>query len=93
MSSDDILEFFMKVLIIECFSYWGIIPVCREVSIISLKIGVNAVDSFFVRDSWIWSFGDGYLDVRIRFNNSSLVGSVKLHKVICDNSGDYVVIA
>ena len=58
-----------------------------------MKSGVNLVDSFFVRDSWWGSFDDGYLDVRIRFSNSSLVGSVKLDKVICDNSGVYVVIA
>ena len=58
-----------------------------------MKSSVNAVDSFFVRDSWRGSFDDGHLDVTIRFRNSSLVGSVKLDKVICDNSGDYVVIA
>ena len=30
----------MKGLIIECFSCWGIFPVSRDVSIISLKIAV-----------------------------------------------------
>ena len=43
----------MKGLIIKCFSCWGIVPVSREVSIISLKSNVSLVDSFFVR-----SFGD-----------------------------------
>ena len=51
MSSDDSLEFFMKGLIIECFSCWGIFPVSREVSIISLKSVVSLVGSLFVRDS------------------------------------------
>ena len=36
--------------------------------------------------------GDGHLAVRIRFSISSLVGRVKLDKVICGNSGDCVVI-
>ena len=83
----------MKGLIIECLRCLGIFPVSREVSIISLKSGVSTVDSFFVRDSGRGSFGDEHLAVRIKFSNSSLVGSVKLDKVICDNSGDCVVIA
>ena len=36
----------MKGLIIECFSCWGIIPVSREVSIISMKSGVSVVNVF-----------------------------------------------
>ena len=83
----------MKGLIIECLRCLGIFPVSREVSIISLKSGVSTVDSFFVRDSGRGSFGDEHLAVRIKFSNSSLVGSVKLDKVICGNSGDCVVIA
>ena len=57
MSYIDSLEFFMKGLIIECFRCWGIFPVSREVSIISLKSGVSIVDSFIVRDSWRGNFG------------------------------------
>ena len=40
----------MKGLIIECFSCWGIFPVSREVSIISLKSSVIVIHSFFVRE-------------------------------------------
>ena len=45
-STGDSLEDFMKGLIIECFICWGIFPVSREVSSISLKSGVSVVDSF-----------------------------------------------
>ena len=45
----------------------------------------------FVWDNGRGSFGDEHLAVRIRFSNSSLVGSVKLDKVICGNSGGCVV--
>ena len=51
MSSNDSLEFFMKGIIIECFSCWGIFPVSKEVSSISLKSVVSVVGSLFVRDS------------------------------------------
>ena len=67
----------MKGLIIECFSCWGIFPVSRDVSIISLKIAV-CVLIVFLRDTGSGSFGDEHLAVRIKFSNSSLVGSVKL---------------
>ena len=50
-------NFIIKGLIIECFSYWGIFPVGKEVSIISLKSGVSVVDLFSVRESWRGSFG------------------------------------
>ena len=83
----------MNGLIIECLRCLGIFPVSREVSIISLKSGVSVVDSFFVRYSVRGSFGDEHLAVRIKFSNSSFVGSVKLDKVICGNSGDCLVIA
>ena len=41
-------------------------------------------------DSGRGSFGDEHLAVRLKFSNSSLVGSVKLDKVPC---GDCMVIA
>ena len=81
----------MKRLIIECFLCREIFPVSREVSIISLKSGISVVDCF-LRDSERGTFWDEHLAIRIRFSNSSLVGSVKLDKVSCGNSGDYVVI-
>ena len=55
-----------------------------------MKSGVIVIHSFFVKDSGRGSFGDEHLAVRIRFSNSSLVGSVKLDKVMC---GECVVIA
>ena len=47
----------------------------------------------FLRDTGSGSFGDEHLAVRIKFSNSSLVGSVKLDQVMCGESGDCVVIA
>ena len=57
-----------------------------------MKIDVSVVDSCFVKYSGRGSLGDEHLAVRIRFNNSSLVRSVKLDKVIYGDSGDCVII-
>ena len=92
MSPGDSFEFFINGLIIECFSYWGIFPVIREVSIISLKSDVSVVDSFFVKESGRRSFGDENLAVIIWFSISSLVGSLKLDNVSRGDSGDCMVI-